>query len=154
VQPHAREALENWESCFAEQQDAAEAAATAAFSLLQKLRYPTGCCDIRMEWEKDGLGRGTVCISDTARGTVEFQGMPQQPVGEAIDALMGKTWFEAPDGIETAGPGTYYWCDEDHGGEWEIKVIGDGTVEMLMDDMKVPDVLAVLDTLHTALKVA
>ncbi|WP_309030782.1 hypothetical protein [Streptomyces alfalfae] len=152
MQPAALEALEAWESAFTDQQDAAVTAATTAFPPLELMRYPTGCCDLRMQWETTGLGAGTVCIDEGGRGTVEFRDMPHAVVGEAVDALMGAGWFEdAPDGIAAAGPGTYYWCDDEHGSEWEIKIIGDGRLEMTMDAMRVPDVLGVLDSLHTAL---
>jgi hypothetical protein len=155
VQPAAELALDTWEQAFRDQQDAAVAAAIAAFPLLKRVPYPTGCCDLRMNWKRGGLGEGMVCVDDQARGTVEFRGMPQEPVGAALDALVGKGWFDyAPDGIEAADPGTYYWCDEDNGGEWEIKVVDGGLVDMVMDFMRIPDVVGVLDTLHTALTAA
>jgi hypothetical protein len=152
LQLDAELALDEWEHAFKTQQEAAVTAATTAFPLLQRMPYPTGCCDQRMNWEREGLGEGTVCVDDQARGTVEFVRMPQAPVGAALDALMGKGWFDhAPDGIEAAGPGTYYWADEDFGGEWEVKVADGGLVDMSMDFMRIPDVIGVLDTLHTAL---
>jgi hypothetical protein len=152
VQLDAELALDEWESAFKAQQELAVTAAIAAFPFLGRMGYPTGCCDLRMEWEQDGLGEGTVCVDDQARGSVEFKGMPHEPVGKAIDELMGKGWFQdAPDGIAAAGPGTYWWDDEDHGGEWEIKVTDEGRLEVHMDFMRIPDILGVLDTLHTAL---
>ncbi|MFE5037178.1 hypothetical protein [Streptomyces sp. NPDC056683] len=152
MQLEAELALDQWETAFKTQQEAAVTAATAAFPPLQRMPYPTGCCDLRMNWEQDGIGEGTVCVDDQARGTLEFRGLPHAPVGAALDTLMGKGWFDhAPDGIEAAGPGTYYWCDEDFGGEWEVKVVDGGLVDMSMDFMRIPDVIGVLDTLHTAL---
>ncbi|GAA2732280.1 hypothetical protein [Streptomyces nogalater] len=152
MQHDAELALDEWERAFKTQQEAAVTAATTAFPLLGRMPYPTGCCDLRMNWQHDGLGEGTVCVDDQARGTVEFRGMPQAPVGAAIDKLMGKGWFDdAPDGIEAADAGTYYWADEDFGGEWEIKVVDGDLVDMYIDCMRIPDVIGVLDTLHTAL---
>ncbi|MFG3287273.1 hypothetical protein ACGF3G_00415 [Streptomyces sp. NPDC048179] len=152
MQLEAELALDEWEHAFRTQQEAAVSAATAAFPPLQRMPYPTGCCDLRMNWEQDGLGEGTVCVDDQARGTLEFRGMPKQPVADALDTLMGKGWFDhAPDGIAAAGAGTYYWCDEDFGGEWEVKVVEGDLVDMSMDFMRIPDVIGVLDTLHTAL---
>ncbi|MFD0032521.1 hypothetical protein ACFVJK_30490 [Streptomyces sp. NPDC127172] len=143
---------DTWEVAFKLQQEAAVAGAMTAFPLLQRMPYPTGCCDLRMNWEQDGLGEGHVCVDDQGRGTVEFIGMPQAAVGAALDTLMGKGWWDdAPDGIEAAGPGDYFWSDEDHGGEWEIKVEADGRLTMSMDFMRIPDVIGVLDTVHTAL---
>jgi hypothetical protein len=152
VQTEAELATDVWEAAFKAQQEAAITAATIAFPLLERMPYPTGCCDQRMNWEQDGLGEGTVCVDDQGRGTVEFRGMPHAPVAAAIDELMGEGWFDdAPNGIAPAGPGTYFWSDEDAGGEWEIKVEAGGRLDMSMDFMRIPDVIGVLDTVHTAL---
>lgn len=155
MQPEVERALAVWDAAFTNQQEAAVTAATTAFPLLRRMPYPTGCCHLRMKWERAGLGEGTVCVDDQARGTLNFRYMPQARVGAALDTLVGRDWFDdVTDGITTAGPGTYYWSDEDHGGEWEVKVGADGRLDMLMDFMPIPDVIGVLDATHTMLAAA
>lgn len=71
------------------------------------------------------------------------------------DALVGPDHFDdVTEGIAAAGPGTYYWSDEDEGGEWEVTVGAHGRLNMTMDFMPIPAVIDVLDATHTMLAAA
>ena len=142
----AETALEEWHTCFLRQQEAAAAAMRAAFPPLTNTPAPTGCCDTRLEFTTPGLGHGSVCVDQQGQSTVQFSGLPHALAGEAFDAIFGLGWFDdAPEGIAEAGPGSYQWDDDSTGAEYVVTVGDDGTADLNIEFVPVPDLVAVLD---------
>ncbi|MEU9168589.1 hypothetical protein AB0D34_12460 [Streptomyces sp. NPDC048420] len=152
MQPHARRALEGWHTAWTAQQDAALVAFAAAFPGLGRMEPPTGCCDPRMKVERPGEASGFVCFDDHGRATVDFSGIPQNTLGETLEVIFGRGWFdEGPDGIGAAPPGTYNWDDDATYAEFEIKVEADATASICMSYVTVDEAVVLLDELQTHL---
>ena len=152
MQPPVSTALDGWQSAWTAQQDAAQDALAAAFPGLERMAPPTGCCDVRMRVDRPGEASGTVCFDDHGRVTVDFAGIPQQALGQALSAVFGPDWFdEGHEGIAGAAAGTYNWDDESTYAEYEIRVEADATAAFCMAYVKVDDAVAVLDELQQKL---
>lgn len=150
MQPDTLRALEDWNTAWAAQQDAAVVAFGTAFPGLGRMDPPTGCCDPRMRVERHGEATGFVCFDDHGRATVDFTGIPQIVLGRALDAVFGQDWFdEGPEGIGAALPGTYAWDDDATYAEVEIKVEADATASICLSYVTVEDAVVLLDELQT-----
>ncbi|MEU6355949.1 hypothetical protein ABZ896_42675 [Streptomyces sp. NPDC047072] len=152
MQPHTRRALQDWQTAWTAQQDAALIAFATAFPGLRRMDPPTGCCDPRMKAERPGEARGFVCFDDHGRATVDFSGIPQNALGGTLEVIFGCGWFEeGPEGIGAAPPGTYNWDDEATYAEFEIRVEADSTASICMSYVTVKDAVVLLDQLQTRL---
>ncbi|MFF4188182.1 hypothetical protein ACFYZ9_33805 [Streptomyces sp. NPDC001691] len=151
MQPAVIKALQDWQDAFDNTQEAAAHAMRIAFPPLTNAPRPTGCCDVMLRYEQTGAGSGKVCIDQDGRGTIEFKGLPNEVIAEAVDDVFGIAWFDNADGpLEEAAPDTYYYDDESTSAEYEVRIGEEGTGTVSVAYIPVLDAAAVLDALTRA----
>ncbi|CAM5237542.1 hypothetical protein [Streptomyces griseomycini] len=153
MQPHVKEALEDWTDAWSEHQRTAQAAFIAAFPALTHADR-CQCFGPTLRWETSGEGLGKACLDDHGRATIEFEHVPKAAVGQAMAEIWGAGWFdEGPGGFAEAEPGRYFYEDEQSYAEYEFDVHDDGTVTFGISYVKVDDIVAMLDELERALAI-
>lgn len=151
MKPAVTEAIDVWERSWKDTSEAASHALKAAFPPLGNSKTPAYCCDVMLAYEKDGLGSGRVCVDNEGRGTIEFDGIPNDVIAEAIDEVFGIGWFHnADDALEDCGPGTYFYDDETSGAEFEVTLRESGDGKVHLTYVPIPDAATILDALTRA----
>ncbi|MCX4677700.1 hypothetical protein OG413_20725 [Streptomyces sp. NBC_01433] len=149
MQPAALQVLDAWEQHWNETQAAAVVALKAAFPHLHDHPRYVGCDDIRLEYEKDGLGGGLVCLDDEGRANVEFNQVPNEVIACAADEMRFPYLDHADGPLSEAPPGTYIYECEGSGAQFEFVLGRAGHGRVLLSSATVPDAAAVLDALNT-----
>ncbi|MFF4699900.1 hypothetical protein [Streptomyces chattanoogensis] len=152
MQPAVIKAIHDWELAWNRSQEAATHAMRTAFPPLDHSKTPAYCCDIMLAYEHEGIGSGRLCIDDYCRATIEFEGVPNQVIADAVDETFGIGWFDYTEGrpLMAAGPGTYNWDDESTSAEYEVSLGEDGLGRVYIAYVPVPDAAAVLAALTAA----
>lgn len=153
MQPHVKEALEEWTDAWDEHHRTAQAAFIAAFPALTHADR-CQCFGPTLRWETSGEGLGKVCLDDHGRATIEFERVPKSVIGRAMKEVWGADWFdEGPGGFAEAPSGRYCYEDEHSYAEYEFDVLEDGTVTFGISYVKVDEIVMILDELEQALVV-
>jgi hypothetical protein len=144
--------IREWQQEFEELRTSAAGMMQVAFPPLKVMQSPTGCCDVRLQWEgEDGKATGYVCIDDFMQATLQFENVPHAVAGQALDEVFGLCWFEGTtEGVRQAGEGVYYWNDENNGAEWEVTVLPGGLANLSIEYTNAPDIATLLDSLRVA----
>ncbi|MCX4976487.1 hypothetical protein [Streptomyces sp. NBC_00620] len=152
MQPHVTQALQDWYGAWSVHERAAQAAFTAAFPALNLSDPRCRCYGPTLRWQTPGEGEGKVCLDDHGRATIEFEHVPKEAVGAAMNEVFGADWFdEGPGGFAAAAPGEYHYEDESTYAEYAIDVHDDGTASIGIAYVKVDDIVTILDLLEQAL---
>ncbi|MGW1275550.1 hypothetical protein ACWD4V_01145 [Streptomyces tsukubensis] len=141
------DALDAWETYWSEAQRAAITVITTAFPALGEQPRYVGCHPLRLEYEEAGLGAGRVCFDEEGRVHVDFDGVPNQVIGRAVDEVRFPSLDGADGPLCEAPPGTYAYENEVTSSEWEFVLGEDGFGRVVISFATVPDTAAVLDAL-------
>ncbi|MFE1270562.1 hypothetical protein [Streptomyces sp. NPDC058758] len=151
MRPAVTDAIEEWERAWKDTEEAATAAMRAAFPPLDHNPTPAYCCDVMLAYDQPGLGSGQVCIDNEGRSTIEFEGIPNDVIAQAIDEVFGIAWLDNADGpLDQCGPGTYYYDEETTGAEFEITLGEQDAGKLHMSYVRIPDAATILDALTRA----
>ncbi|MFG3132953.1 hypothetical protein ACGFZU_35295 [Streptomyces tendae] len=152
MQPHVEAAIKDWQQEYEELLMSAADMMRVAFPSLKVMQSPTGCCDVRLQWEDEGgQATGYVCVDDFMQATLQFENVPHLVAGQALDEVFGPGWFEGTTaGVREAGEGVYYWSDENNGAEWEVTVLPGGLANLNIEYTNAADIATLLDALRVA----
>jgi hypothetical protein len=120
MKPAIIEAVREWHRACGKSQEAAAHAMHTTFPALERCAKPTGCCDAMLAYQEAGLSAGRLCIDGDARAAIEFEGLPNAVVAEAMDAVFGVAWFDQAQGpLAEEGAGTYNYNDDSTSPKYE-----------------------------------
>ncbi|MFJ5588313.1 hypothetical protein ACIQCG_01020 [Streptomyces noursei] len=144
------EALDAWQRCWSEVQQAAGRAVQTAFPLLADQPVSPGCDDLKLVYEDPGLGEGQVRIDDEGRANITFRDLPNALITQALDDMQ-LPYLDDVDGPATeARLGTYLYENETTHSEFEFILGQDGLGQVNVLAATIPDAAGVLWTLTEA----
>jgi hypothetical protein len=148
------EAVGNWSAAREAAQEAAAQALRSAYSNLERIPPPTGCCPVQLRHHlPDEMGRGqiTVCVDEDGRGTIDITGMPSSAIGTAIDTVYGTGWFDGADGPLSEATGQFGYDDDLTHAEYDLTLSRGGPGSAYVAYIPVPDAAQLLNALATEL---
>ncbi|MBG7704844.1 hypothetical protein HCJ76_43985 [Streptomyces sp. MC1] len=150
--PSVKNAIQAWQGASDELQECAIEALCTALPGLGRSKTPPYCCPVTLHIGKPGdLGEGRVCIDTDTRATVEITDIPNDVVGQAVDAVFGEGWFDEAEGpLAEEDPGEFHYDDETTGAEWIVELGENGLGKVHIECVPVPFAAELLDSIAIA----